>query len=120
VACAPGELHELGARIAANFLEMGGFALRFVGAYVPAEAITRMVRDTRPDLVVMSAATSLCFPGLREALQAVHDAAPEVPILVGGSAFSWSDACDVPAGVVHAGHNARDLVVAVQRELLAA
>ena len=120
VACAPGELHELGARIAADFLEMAGFAVRFLGADVPAESLTRMVRETRPDLVVMSAATSLCFPGLREALQAVHAAAPGVPILVGGSAFNWSDVCDVPAGVVHAGRNARDLVDAVRRELLAA
>lgn len=120
VACAPGELHELGARMAADIIETEGFAVRFLGANVPAADLARVVVESGADLVVLSAATSLCFPGLREALQAVHDAAPGVPLFVGGNAFTWSAACEVPAGVVHAGHDARQLVDAVRRELLAA
>ena len=84
VACAPGEHHELGARVAADSLEMAGFSVRFLGANVPAESLARLVRDTHPDLVVISAATSLCFPGLREMLEAVRGADAKVPVFVGG------------------------------------
>ena len=119
VACAPGEHHELGARIAADFLEMAGFDVHFLGADVPADGLARMVRAERPDLVVLSASTTLCFPGLREALAEVKEAAGDAPILVGGGAFRWSPDCPLPAGILHAGKDARALV-AVARELLAA
>jgi MerR family transcriptional regulator, light-induced transcriptional regulator len=111
VACAPGELHELGARIAADFLEMDGFHVRFLGANVPSSSLAKMVRDTRPDLVVVSAATSLCFPKLREMIERLREAGgPALPILVGGSALIWASACDVPAGAVHAPGDAWQLI----------
>lgn len=117
VACAPGEQHELGARLAADSLEMAGFGVRFLGANVPSESLAALVRSVKPDLLVVSAATSLCFPALREMLQAVRDADASVPVFVGGNAFEWSDACPVPHGVVHAGKNARELVAEAREAL---
>jgi methanogenic corrinoid protein MtbC1 len=35
LACVEGELHEVGARMASDFLEMAGFDVRFLGANVP-------------------------------------------------------------------------------------
>jgi methanogenic corrinoid protein MtbC1 len=119
VACAPGEQHALGARVAADSLEMAGFHVRFLGANVPADGLAALVKSTQPDLVVVSAATSLCFPGLREMLEAIRSADARVPVFVGGRAFRWSDECEVPHGVVHAGKDARDLVHAA-REAVAA
>lgn len=118
VACADGELHELGARIAADFLEMAGFTVHFLGANVPARSLASMIHKRRPDALVLSAATSLCFPGLRTSLEAVREAAGEgMPILVGGSAFSWSEECAIPANVVYAGRDARELVEVVRDAL---
>ena len=115
VACAEGELHEMGARIAADFLEMAGFDVRFLGANVPADSVGAMVRTARPDLVVLSAATSFCFPGLRRTVAAVRAAGgPRLPILVGGSAFTGATACDAPEAVVYAGATAEALVRAAQ------
>ena len=86
VCCGEDELHEMGARMAADFLEMAGFDVRFLGANVPADSVAAMVRTTRPDVVVLSAATTFCFPGLRRTIAAVRAAGgPDLPILVGGS-----------------------------------
>lgn len=115
VSCAEGELHEMGARIAADFLEMAGFDVRFLGANVEAASLGAMVRTARPDVVVLSAATSLCFPGLRRTIAAVRAAGgPTLPILVGGAAFTVTDSCDTPDGVVYAGSTAEGLVHAAQ------
>ena len=117
VTCVAGEQHELGARMAADFLEMAGFDVRFLGANVPAESLARMVTDVSPDLLVVSAATTLCFPALRDALHAVRAAAPQLPILVGGRAFTWTEGCEIPADVHRGGADADALVRDVRRLL---
>lgn len=116
VACPPGELHELGARVAADFLDMTGFSVTYLGANVPTMSLVGMIQARRPDAVVLSAATSLCFPELRDTVRAVAEVAgPHLPILVGGSAFTWSDACPIPAGTIHARGDAFALVDAVRQ-----
>lgn len=114
VACAPGERHDLGARIAADFLEMDGFDVTFLGADVPSDGLVEAVRRVRPDALVLSAATSLCFADLGEAVARVHDAAPALPVLVGGRAFDDADAAPVPADVLYAGRDAAQLVAALR------
>jgi len=115
VACAEGELHEMGARMAADFLEMAGFDVRFLGANVPAAGLAAMVREVRPHLVVLSAATTLCFPGLRSTIAAAREAGgPTLPILVGGHAFTQGDFCGAPGGVIYAWASAESLVRAAE------
>ena len=114
VACAQGELHELGARMAADFLEMAGFNVIFLGANVPAGSLARMARQTKPQLVVISAATTLCFPGLRESIAALREQAGDVPVAIGGSAFAWTEQCAVE-GVVPGGGSAEELVAVAKR-----
>ena len=115
VACADGELHEMGARMAEDFLEMAGFGVRFLGADVPASSVGAMVAERRPDLVVLSASTTFCFPGLRRTIAAVRAAGgPDLPILVGGGAFAVASSCDAPEGVVYAGTTADALVRAAR------
>ena len=118
VACADGELHEMGARMAADFLEMAGFAVRFLGADVPAVSVGALIRRAPPDLVVLSASTTFCFPGLRRTIAAVREAAgPALPVLVGGGAFTLVDSCGAPEGVVYAGSTAEELVQAAEAQL---
>jgi methanogenic corrinoid protein MtbC1 len=122
VACAEGEQHEMGARIAADFLEMAGFDVHFLGANVPADSVAEMAAERRPgrrsvDLLVLSATTSICFPGLQATMRRVRELAPDLPIMVGGSAFAWSDGCAVPEGVVLGGSDAHALVDGARRVL---
>ena len=117
VACAPGERHEMGARIASDLLEAAGFAVHYLGADVPVRDLVAHAVATRPDLVVLSAATGLCTPGLVEAVATLHATlGAGLPIVVGGAAFSEADTappCQLPDGVLQHGIDAPGLVALV-------
>jgi methanogenic corrinoid protein MtbC1 len=117
VACAPGERHEMGARIASDFLESAGFAVHYLGADVPARDLVAHALATRPHCVVLSVATGLCTAGLVEAVAAVRAAlGADLPVLAGGAAFDDVDtapACDLPEGVLQHGLDAPALVALV-------
>lgn len=110
VSCVEGELHEVGARMASDFLEMAGFDVHFLGANVPAEHLARMVDETRPDLLALSVTMSYHLPALRDAVKHVRQVAPAVPIAVGGLAFSWAPGLESELGVSFLGKTARELV----------
>jgi methanogenic corrinoid protein MtbC1 len=54
VACVEGELHDVGARICADVLDLYGFDVRFLGANVPTDCLLSFTEHTRPDLVALS------------------------------------------------------------------
>src|SRR4051794_10664616 len=62
VACVEDELHDMGARVAADFFEMAGFDVRFLGASVPHDTLVASVRESPPDLLVLSAAMTFHLP----------------------------------------------------------
>jgi len=117
VACAPGERHEMGARIASDLLEAAGFAVHYLGADVPVRDLVAHAAATHPDLVVLSAATGMCTPGLVQAVAALHAAlGAGLPIVVGGAAFTEPDTappCDLPDGVLQHGVDGSGLVALV-------
>jgi methanogenic corrinoid protein MtbC1 len=121
VACAPGERHEMGARIASDFLESAGFGVHYLGADVPVRDLVAHAMATRPHCVVLSVATGLCTSGLVEAVAALRAAfGPDLPILAGGAAFDDADTCptcDLPDGVVQHGLDAPALVALVADRL---
>ena len=84
VACVPGEQHDLGARMGADFLESAGFAVHFLGANVPRERLLDAIERERPDLLGLSATMLFHFPAVRDTVAAVRDRFPTLPILVGG------------------------------------
>lgn len=91
LACVEGELHDMGSRIVADFLEMDGFDVRLLGANVPAPTLAERVAASTPDLVALSATMSFHLPALERAIAAVRGSAHGgVPILVGGRAFTWA------------------------------
>jgi MerR family transcriptional regulator, light-induced transcriptional regulator len=91
LACVEGELHDMGSRIVADFLEMEGFEVRLLGANVPAASLAERVTAEAPDLVALSATMSFHLQALEQAIAAIRATARgQVPILVGGRAFSWA------------------------------
>lgn len=118
MACVAGELHELGSRMTAHFLEMAGFDVRYAGANVPTDALLAIVREDAPDLLVVSVSTTPYLDMMRLALMQVRDAVGEgLKIAVGGQAFSWAP---VMAGQVDAdiyGRDAPETVAAAERAL---
>lgn len=91
LACVEGELHDMGSRIVADFLEMDGFEVRLLGANVPAASLAERVTAEAPDLVALSATMSFHLQALERAIAAIRATARgQVPVLVGGRAFSWA------------------------------
>lgn len=118
VACIEGEHHDLGARMGADFLEMAGFDVRFLGANVPIEALTELVKELAPDLVGLSVAMTYSVPTLVRTVASLRAVAGErLPILVGGHVLAWAPELEAQLGVVAIGTNADAIVAHCRREL---
>lgn len=88
LAGAPGEQHSLPVSMLANLLTGDGYAVIELGADVPSSSLARMAGTVQRLLVVgVSVTTPGLEPNVREMVAAVHQAVPDVPILVGGGAI---------------------------------
>lgn len=117
LACVEGELHDMGSRIAADFLEMNGFDVRLLGANVPAPSLAERVEHYRPHLLALSATMTFHLPALEQAVEHVRNtnAGATLPILVGGRAFSWSTGAASKLDVQGFGRDADELVAEARR-----
>jgi len=116
-ACAPGELHELGMRMVADFFEMDGWDTYHLGANMPVAALVAYVAQRRPDLLGLSATMTFHLEGVTAMIRALRASQETcgVRIMVGGHSFSreldlWRDigadgyARDAESALVAAGH----------------
>jgi MerR family transcriptional regulator, light-induced transcriptional regulator len=85
--CVSGELHEIGARMLCDLLEMEGWNTIYLGANVPAAGVVGILRDNHCNILAVSASMTFHIPAVRETIKAVRAACPETKILVGGYAF---------------------------------
>lgn len=102
VACVEGELHDLPARFVADFLDHGGFSVRYFGPDVPTHDLVEAVRSRTPDLLALSVTMSFNVSALRTAVTALREVAPEMPIAIGGHAVRWSEGVVAELGVATA------------------
>ncbi len=117
LSCVEGELHEVGARMASDFLEMAGFDVRFLGANVPTSHLARMVREQTPHLLALSVTMTYHLPSLRTAVDQIRALCPRLPIAVGGLAFTWAPGLAEELNVSFHGRDARELVASACRTL---
>jgi MerR family transcriptional regulator, light-induced transcriptional regulator len=88
ITCVPGETHDMGPRILADFFEMAGFDVRYLGADVPTTEIIDSVRLNSPHLVALSATMSYNLPAFRETVEAIRaEFGDRILIAAGGQAF---------------------------------
>jgi MerR family transcriptional regulator, light-induced transcriptional regulator len=80
----PGELHALGARMVADFLQADGWEVLQLGASTPAADLAELVDHERPDLVGLSTTTAGALPGIADALEQLGGLTPRPLIAVGG------------------------------------
>jgi MerR family transcriptional regulator, light-induced transcriptional regulator len=85
--CVSGELHEIGARMLCDLLEMEGWNTIYLGANVPAAGVVGILRDNHCNILAVSASMTFHIPAVRETIKAVRAACPETKILFGGYAF---------------------------------
>ena len=89
VACVEGEFHEFPARLVADFLDLGGFDVLYLGGNVPTDHLISMLEEAKPDLLAFSVTMSFNVPALRTALERIRARLPALPVLIGGHALKW-------------------------------
>lgn len=91
VACSANELHQLGARMVADTLEMNGWDSRFLGSNTSPETLVQTVRELKPALLCLSVSVQMNLPHLLDTLNRIRPFIPSLPIIVGGQAFHYSN-----------------------------
>jgi methanogenic corrinoid protein MtbC1 len=88
-ACVAGELHEIGLRMVADILELGGWRTYYLGASMPELSIIEMINEKKAQLLVLSCCLPINGPALRELIATVrHKAGNNVKIIIGGYTIS--------------------------------
>jgi methanogenic corrinoid protein MtbC1 len=90
IACVSGELHEVGARILAEFFEMDGWDVIFLGANTPVKGILKILEERTPDLLAISATMTYHLSIVKELIDEVRNNAKtkSTRIMVGGRPFN--------------------------------
>jgi methanogenic corrinoid protein MtbC1 len=86
--CVGGELHEIGARMVADFFEMHGWDTYFLGANMPTASILDMLSKRRAALLAISATMTFHVPLVRELVAETRKSGLKVRIMVGGYPFN--------------------------------
>jgi methanogenic corrinoid protein MtbC1 len=110
--CVAGELHEIGARMVADFLEMDGWDTYYVGANTPTPSLVQTVVERRPQILAISVTITFNVRAVAELISAVRaeEACREVRILVGGYPFNIADDLWRRVGADGYAENAEDAV----------
>lgn len=89
VVCPVDELHELGARMVADYFVLAGFDAVFVGANTPLSVIESAVRTGKPDVVAISVTNYYHLFAAENAVASLRRAGGDarIKIVVGGRAF---------------------------------
>jgi len=89
VACTSHELHQLGARMVADILEMHGWDSHFLGANSPIDSLVHLLKELQPNLLCLSLSTQMNLSTLLATIRQVRASCQTLPIAVGGQAFRW-------------------------------
>ena len=81
-----GELHVLPAQLAADFLELDGWDVAFVGTHVPEASVLAAIESSRPDVLGLSTTMAFNVPKTVALVVAVRRKFSTLPIVLGGRA----------------------------------
>lgn len=90
VTAGPNEFHEVGARMLADFLEMEGWDVTYLGANTPKEELLAILKKHKPFAVALSVATVFNLDHARQTIEMIKadSETRDIKILVGGLAFN--------------------------------
>lgn len=88
IVCPPEELHELGARMAADIFRINGYGVVFVGASTPVEAFMRGLESYVPDFVAISVSNYYNLVNAAKMVSRVKDRFPSMKTIVSGPALA--------------------------------
>src|SRR5215210_3898375 len=90
VACVSDELHAVGGRMVADFLEADGWRVTFLGQLTPGLGLAELAERQGAQVVALSAALPERVPRVAEVCAALRGLDPAPFVLVGGQAFGGS------------------------------
>lgn len=90
VACVSDELHQVGGRMVADFLEADGWRVAFLGQLTPGADLAALAGQQGAQLVALSASLPERVPQVSEVCAALRGLDPTPFVLVGGQAFGGS------------------------------
>lgn len=91
VTVSPDELHEIGARMLADLLEMNGWDVYYTGANTPSESLERLLCQQGARYLCISTTLTCHLPHVKHTVQYIKRANPEVTVVVGGQAYLADD-----------------------------
>ena len=86
VACVPDEEDVLGSEVFANFLEIKGWSVSYIGHGFSAEDILHAIETGEPQVVVLSAASISWLPAAKKLIGQIRASAPQVKLFLEGRA----------------------------------
>lgn len=86
VACVPGEEHELGARILADYLGTRGWSVKYLGRSTPEEDLIAAVASEGIDITILSVTLLENLPAARDLLSRIRERVPGMKTAIGGRA----------------------------------
>jgi 5-methyltetrahydrofolate--homocysteine methyltransferase len=94
-----GDLHDIGKNVVIMMLEGAGFEVADLGINVPDEEFIEKVRDTKPDIVAMSALITTTMGKMEDVIQGLQGAGcrGDVSIMVGGAPVNQEFATKIGA-----------------------
>jgi len=106
------ELHELGGRMVADFLEMDGWDTLYLGASFSPPAVAALLRERRTELLAISVTMTAHLGAAERLVEAVRGLpnSTQPKIIVGGYAFKRSEKTWRRLGADGYGHDADDAV----------
>lgn len=89
-ACVGEELHDVGLRMVADFFELDGWNVYYIGANTPAKSILAAVRDQEADLLTLSITMPAHLSEIRYLIRSLRsdEVTAQVKVIVGGKPFA--------------------------------
>jgi methanogenic corrinoid protein MtbC1 len=90
VTAGPNEFHEVGARMVADFMEMDGWDVTYLGANTPTGDLLKILKQHKPFVVALSVATVFNLDNARQIIQMINEdrETSNIKVMVGGLAFN--------------------------------
>ena len=90
VSAGPNEFHEVGARMVADFMEMDGWDVTYLGANTPTDVLLNTLKRHKPFVVALSVATVFNLDAARQIIKMINEdqETKDIKVMVGGLAFS--------------------------------
>jgi methanogenic corrinoid protein MtbC1 len=113
VVCPPEELHEIGARIVADFFTLCGFDAIFVGANTPQDDILEAIGYMKPKYIAISVINYYNLVAARKTISRINELREknnaDFKIIIGGLAFEQNPCACADVGVDLLLHNFEDI-----------